>query len=189
MGRTKNNHSARRFAEVAHAPCVYAAELSGGVVKVGATSSARSRLMSLANEVRRGLGVEIGRFAVSMKGTTKAAYEAEARLVLRVAQIASSLPGRREFFVGISFDALSLLLQEESLAASPTSPHNSKLHRQQHANNRSGFRGVYFDKRRGRFVAQVQAFNKKLTIGRYLTAEEANEACVAKRVELFGQPA
>lgn len=115
MGRTRcNNDNTRRFADVVHAPCVYVAELSGGVLKVGASGSARSRMMSLANEVKRVHGVELGRFRIVQRATVKAAFEAETKLVHWLRAFAKPVPGRREFFTGVPFEvaaaALSLVV-------------------------------------------------------------------------------
>lgn len=109
MGKHRYTPQTMRFAEVAHAPCIYVAELSTGGVKVGAASSARARMMSLATEFRRELGAGLGRFHIVVKRTYKAAFEAETALVQAVAKIAQPLPGRREHFTGIAFDAACVL--------------------------------------------------------------------------------
>lgn len=114
MGKHRYAASTRRFADVEHAPCVYAAELSTGIVKVGTGGSARARLMSLANEVKREHGAELCRFSVVTKRTAKAAFEAETRLVHTLERIARPLPGRREFFSGISFAAAVRAMKKAS---------------------------------------------------------------------------
>jgi alkylation response protein AidB-like acyl-CoA dehydrogenase len=107
MGKHRYAKSTRRFAEVPHTPCLYAAELSDGSVKVGVGTSARARMMSLANEVKKAFGVELVRFEVIPKRTVKAAYEAETVLVAHLRALgaigAAAIPGRREYFTGLNF--------------------------------------------------------------------------------------
>lgn len=103
MGKTRFAPHTLRFAEVPNVPCVYVAELSGGLLKVGVGMSARGRLMSLASEVKRTQGVELLRFQVIPKRTVKAAYEVETTLVAVMKRLGIPIPGRREFFTGIKF--------------------------------------------------------------------------------------
>lgn len=49
------------------------------------------------------------------------------------------------------------------------------------ANSTTGYRGVYFT--RGKYEARAQADNRVFRGGRYLTAEEANEAAIRLRQE------
>jgi hypothetical protein len=51
--------------------------------------------------------------------------------------------------------------------------------------NTSGFRGVSFDKTRGKWLASVTHYKKQICLGRFKTAEEAAQAAAAKRAELF----
>lgn len=44
------------------------------------------------------------------------------------------------------------------------------------SNNTTGFAGVWFDKRRNKYSAEVMVNRKKRHIGRYFTPEEASEA-------------
>lgn len=104
MGKHRFNPSTRRFADVPREPCVYVAELSTGVVKVGASSCALYRMMSLASEAKRHHGSVIERFQVFTRATYKGAYEAETRAVHRLRAIGTQVPGRREYFVGITFE-------------------------------------------------------------------------------------
>ena len=57
-------------------------------------------------------------------------------------------------------------------------------HIQLHPTNTSGYRGVSFDKRTGKWVAQVRRRDRNLFLGRYRTAEEAAAVAEAKRREL-----
>lgn len=52
-------------------------------------------------------------------------------------------------------------------------------------NNTSGVRGVFFDKRRGRWVAQIKFQGKNRRLGSYETIEEAAEARREAEQELF----
>lgn len=112
MGKLRYAPHLLRFADVANEPCVYVAELSNGIVKVGASGGARARMMSLASELQRDHDSELTRFHIAPRRTFKAACEAETRLVWRVAEIATVVPGRREFFEGVSFDAAVILCAE-----------------------------------------------------------------------------
>ena len=42
--------------------------------------------------------------------------------------------------------------------------------------NSSGYKGVYWDKSRGLWLAQISVDNKRKTLGRYTTAKEASDA-------------
>ena len=53
-------------------------------------------------------------------------------------------------------------------------------------NNKCGYKGVCFDKSKGRYKASIGINNKKIHIGYYSTAERAYEAYKVKAVELFG---
>jgi len=52
--------------------------------------------------------------------------------------------------------------------------------------NTSGFKGVCFDKRDGRWYARIRAVGRVHDLGRYKTAEEAAMAYDAKAAELHG---
>jgi hypothetical protein len=104
MGKDRFARHTRRFADVAREPAVYLAELSSGVLKVGACGNAQGRLMSLQNEVKRDHDAALGRFKVVTAPNVKAAYELEAKLVKCLALFAQPVGRRREFFDGITFD-------------------------------------------------------------------------------------
>lgn len=59
---------------------------------------------------------------------------------------------------------------------------NSAMHR----DNRTGFKGVSFDKERGMFVAQLTSNYQKVFHARFRTAEEAARAYDEKAREVFG---
>jgi len=53
--------------------------------------------------------------------------------------------------------------------------------------NTSGFKGVSFDRRRGKWLAQIQKQGRRYPIGRYDTAQEAHEAYATAARLLFGE--
>lgn len=58
-------------------------------------------------------------------------------------------------------------------------------HQRLRANNTSGFRGVHFEKRLGKWIGTVGNRGKLHWCGAYDTPEQANEAVIAKRNEVF----
>jgi hypothetical protein len=112
-----NTENAQRFADVPHEPCIYVAELSSGVIKVGVGGSARARMMAFANEAKRVHGAELLRFHVVAKPNTKAAYETESVVVALLVQIGSLVPGRREYFTGVAYEFVRDLVEAVKGAA------------------------------------------------------------------------
>jgi hypothetical protein len=55
------------------------------------------------------------------------------------------------------------------------------------SDNTTGFRGVWFDKRTGRFRCEIKKEGKKYSLGTYKTAAEAANAYNYKATELFGE--
>lgn len=66
-----------------------------------------------------------------------------------------------------------------------TFSHNS-ANRRRHRNNTSGFKGVVFERRTGKWVARIWKDRRCHFLGRYATAQQAHAAYVAKAHELFG---
>lgn len=56
-----------------------------------------------------------------------------------------------------------------------------------HKNNRTGYKGCTYSKRRRKWVAQISLGGKSHYIGRFNTPEEAHAAYCAKAKELFGE--
>ena len=56
-----------------------------------------------------------------------------------------------------------------------------------HKNNTSGFKGVYWDKRKAKWRVQIWCENVRYTVGRFKDKIEAAKAYDTKAVELFGQ--
>lgn len=112
MGKLRFAKHTQRFADLPHEPCVYVAELSTGVVKVGCSTSARARLMALASEVKREHGAELQRFQVFVRKSYKAAFEAETKVVYLFREVAKAVAGRREFFTGISYSKAKAIASE-----------------------------------------------------------------------------
>ncbi|WP_186378113.1 HNH endonuclease [Yersinia rochesterensis] len=54
-------------------------------------------------------------------------------------------------------------------------------------NNRSGYKGVYFNKRDKKFVAQIMVNRKRVAIGYYLSADEAHKAYQKASLMLHGE--
>lgn len=104
MGKHWYAKSTQRFADLPHEPCMYVAELSTGVIKIGSGSSARGRLMSLSNEVGREHSAQIARFEIFTRATYKAAYEVETQAVHMLRAVAANVEGRREYFTGVEYE-------------------------------------------------------------------------------------
>jgi hypothetical protein len=66
-----------------------------------------------------------------------------------------------------------------------TPKQNGENRRQTQRNSSSGVRGVFLDKRRERWYAQVGHNGKQIHVGTFATLEEAAEAVRLKRLELF----
>lgn len=115
MGKSRFSPHTRRFAYAPRSPCLYAAELNrpeGVLIKVGVSGNALGRMMSLQNEVKREHGAVLGRVAIFTTPTTKAAYEAESRVVNVLTMIGQPIAGRREFFDSISFEDACIFASE-----------------------------------------------------------------------------
>lgn len=54
-------------------------------------------------------------------------------------------------------------------------------------NNTSGFKGVCYDKSRGKYLATIQKDGRQIFLGRHATAEQAAAAYDKAAVELFGE--
>ena len=54
-------------------------------------------------------------------------------------------------------------------------------------NNATGYRGVFFDKRRGTYYAQVTKDGRTRSLSPFDSAEDASRAAESLRVELFGE--
>jgi HNH endonuclease len=63
----------------------------------------------------------------------------------------------------------------------------NSANRRRNRNNRSGFKGVIWDRRHGGWLARIGKDGRTYYLGRYATAEEAHAAYVAKARELFGE--
>ena len=54
-------------------------------------------------------------------------------------------------------------------------------------NNSTGVLGVYFDKSRGKYAAEIKAYGVKKFLGRFNTLKEAKEKRIAAEREYFGK--
>ena len=61
--------------------------------------------------------------------------------------------------------------------------YNSRIN----SNNTSGYKGVWYDKSRNKWAAEIHCNNKKKMLGRFDSKQEAVEAYTAKAKELFGE--
>ena len=64
----------------------------------------------------------------------------------------------------------------------------NKLNRRLQSNNVSGFTGVYWDKRCGRWRAELEFKGKKKSLGRFDTPKEAYAAYIAAIEQFYGKP-
>lgn len=68
-----------------------------------------------------------------------------------------------------------------------STPSQSCANISQHTGNKSGYKGVYFEKRQRKWIANITHEKKHYHIGTFETAEEAAEAYNKKSRELFGE--
>ncbi len=61
------------------------------------------------------------------------------------------------------------------------------MNQKKHKNNKSGFKGVYYDKKAQCYRTQITFNNKRIHLGYFKTKEEAHEAYKKKAIELFGE--
>jgi predicted GIY-YIG superfamily endonuclease len=103
---------------VGDGPLVYVAEFSNGVIKVGFTANARTRLSSLATQARGIFGaLDVEQMHVTEKfSNSAAARSAEFTSLQRIEQVATRVEGRGEYFTGISFDEAVRLVAVSSAA-------------------------------------------------------------------------
>lgn len=79
-------------------------------------------------------------------------------------------------------DSLNNCPNNLRLASKFQNGYNSRLY----TNNSSGYKGVSFDKETGKWLAQIREAGRNKKIGRFATAELANEAVVRVRANLHG---
>lgn len=71
---------------------------------------------------------------------------------------------------------LRICTQSENMANHP-----------RNANNKSGFKGVFYKQENGRFMAYITKDRKRINLGHYSTALEASEAYRIAANKIFGQ--
>ncbi len=74
--------------------------------------------------------------------------------------------------------------RRENLRAATRSQNGAN--RGANANNKSGYKGVSFDKRTGKWLAQLQVQGRKVWLGRFPTPETAHEAYATAAKREFG---
>jgi len=107
-----------------YAGCVYAVELTNGIVKVGWSRNPRTRMESLVWKLRKEFRTGIARFFIGRDIPSELACKAENDVIKRISKIGNVLPKRREYFTGVSFGhAVNLISQfsrrAEILATKP----------------------------------------------------------------------
>ena len=63
----------------------------------------------------------------------------------------------------------------------------NQCNRRLQQNNASGFKGVYWDAKRGKWRSEIRKLGKKLHLGRFDTPQEAHHAYSAASAELHGE--
>jgi hypothetical protein len=104
MGKSRFAPHTQRFANVPRGSCLYAAELTNGLIKIGCSGSAQGRLMSLANEARRFLGADVARYHVVKRPFEFGGRKAEVTAIKRLGAIGRAAAGRQEYFLGVTFE-------------------------------------------------------------------------------------
>lgn len=98
---------------------IYVVEIADAV-KVGKTESPSSRLRALHNTHRR-TGEVLGRFRIfPCDGHAMDLFNLECACIHSLMGVATALPGRREYFAGITFDAAVQAVAR--VVASPSLP-------------------------------------------------------------------
>lgn len=115
-GPKENN----RYARIPARAAIYAVEFRNGIVKVGRTVSARSRIPALAAEAARIYQCELTQYHVGPPIDVDALYHAEVMALSRVRPYASAVPGRSEYFRGLNFDIACLAVDIASAKFAPT---------------------------------------------------------------------
>jgi hypothetical protein len=111
MKRRQRFHSIPRF----FSGCVYAAEFSNGLVKVGFSRNPRTRMGTLVNQVRRQFKSEIVRYHIGADlGHDLQATRAEQDLLRRVGRIGTPLKGSCEVFRNLPFPVAANLINQLS---------------------------------------------------------------------------
>jgi len=106
-----------RFCEIPrfYSGCVYAAELTNGIVKVGFSRNPRTRMGTLVLQARRMFGADIARFHIGLDMTEpRQALQAERELLTRVSKIGAPCKGSREFFRNLPFPVAANLINQLS---------------------------------------------------------------------------
>jgi hypothetical protein len=98
-----------RYYAAGHGPTVYVVEV-GDAVKVGRSDMPTVRLKDL-HCVHRRDGIALGRFHV-FPAPDRDLYRAERRAIHALQRVATALPGRIEYFAGITFDDAVKVVRE-----------------------------------------------------------------------------
>ena len=94
--------------------CVYAVEFTNGIVKVGHSRNPRTRMDSLANQVRRKYGARFARFYIGRDIPAKVAAKTEREVLRRLSGMGNNIAKTTEFFTGIRFGVAVNLIRQMS---------------------------------------------------------------------------
>lgn len=93
--------------------CVYVAELKNGLVKVGFSRNPRTRMGSLANEVKRKYRTTLQRWHVSQNiPCHRFALLMESVVISRMGRIGTACNGTQEYFQNVAFGAAVTLVNQ-----------------------------------------------------------------------------
>jgi hypothetical protein len=95
-----------RFAAIPRAfnGCIYAAQFSNGIVKVGYSRNPRTRMSTLSNQARRIFASELVAWHIGPDMPSLRARYAEMELIRRMTEIAPPLDGRIEYFERVDYE-------------------------------------------------------------------------------------
>lgn len=94
--------------------CIYAAELSNGVIKVGFSRNPRTRMCLLAKQARVRFGARIVAWRIGSDMPPMRAMAIERALIQRMARIATPFPKTIEFFQNVRFGVAAALVRQLS---------------------------------------------------------------------------
>lgn len=95
--------------------CVYAVELTNGIVKVGFSRNPRTRMQALTFEAKRVYRCGVSRFHIGHDfDNSMQATRAELELIDRASKVGVAFRGRREYFVNLPFGVAANMVDQLS---------------------------------------------------------------------------
>jgi len=110
----------KRFGDIprVYEGCVYAVEMSNGVVKVGSSRNPRTRMETLMYQVRSKYGCGVVRFFIGRDIPYRNATVVERKVICVLGRMGNPLPRTKEFFVNVRFgDAVNVIRQMNAKTA------------------------------------------------------------------------